>query len=136
MLVASQNGKGFIVEAKDIIAQTRGGKIILNLADNDKALLCRPVNGDHIAVIGTNRKMIAFKTDEIPTMARGSGVMLQKYAEAKLSDVRFFNLEEGLPFPSGNGIHIERNMALWISKRASIGKFPPVGFPRSNKFGS
>lgn len=136
LLVASQNGKGFIVEAKDIIAQTRGGKIILNLADNDKALLCRPVNGDHIAVIGTNRKMIAFKTDEIPTMARGSGVMLQKYAEAKLSDIRFFNLEEGLPFPSGNGIHIERNMALWISKRASIGKFPPVGFPRSNKFGS
>jgi topoisomerase-4 subunit A len=136
LLVASQNGKGFIVESKDIIAQTRSGKIILNLADHDKALLCRKVNGDHIAVIGTNRKMIAFKTEEIPTMARGSGVMLQKYAEAKLSDIRFFNLEEGLPFPSGNGIHIERNMALWISKRASIGKFPPVGFPRSNKFGN
>lgn len=135
LLVASQNGKGFIVEAHDIIAQTRSGKIILNLAPNDRAALCRPVCGDHVAVIGTNRKMIVFRTDEIPSMARGSGVILQKYAEAKLSDIRFFNLAEGLAFPSGNGIHVERNMELWLSKRASIGKFPPVGFPRSNKFG-
>ena len=135
LLVASQNGKGFVVEARDIIAQTRSGKIILNLGSDDRAALCRPVCGDHVAVIGTNRKMIVFRADEIPTMARGSGVILQKYAEAKLSDIRFFNLAEGLAFPSGNGIHVERNMELWLSKRASIGKFPPVGFPRSNKFG-
>ena len=135
-LVASQNGKGFIVESKDIIAQTRGGKIVLNVATDDKAYLCRLVAGDHIAVIGTNRKMIVFQTAEIPTMTRGSGVILQKYVEAKLSDVKFFNMVEGLAFPSGNGIHVERNMQLWLSRRASIGKFPPVGFPRSNKFGS
>ncbi|MDY6407190.1 MAG: DNA topoisomerase IV subunit A [Pseudomonadota bacterium] len=134
-LVASQNGKGFIVEAKDTVAQTRSGKIVLNVANGDKAYLCRPVRGDHIAVIGTNRKMIAFKTEEIPMMTRGSGVILQRYAEAKLSDIKFFNWEDGLAFPSGNGIHVERNMEMWLSKRASIGKFPPVGFPRSNKFG-
>ena len=134
-LVATQNGKGFIVEAKDIIAQTRSGKIVLNIADSDRAYLCRPVTGDHIAVIGTNRKMIVFKTEEIPLMTRGSGVILQRYAEAKLSDVKFFNWEEGLALPSDNGIHVERNMEMWLSKRASIGKFPPVGFPRSNKFG-
>lgn len=134
LLVASLKGKGFIVRSKDIIAQTRSGKIILNLADGDKAILCRPVAGDHVAVIGTNRKMIVFKADEIPTMMRGSGVMLQKYAGAALSDVKFFNLAEGLSFPSGNGIRVERNMTLWLSKRASVGKIPPVGFPRTNKF--
>ena len=134
-LVASQNGKGFIVESKDIIAQTRGGKIVLNVASEDRAYLCRLAAGDHVAVIGTNRKMIVFPTSEIPTMTRGSGVILQKYVEAKLSDAKFFNMVEGLAFPSGNGIHVERNMQLWLSRRASIGKFPPVGFPRSNKFG-
>ena len=134
LLVASRNGKGFIVNSNDVVAQTRAGKIILNLADADKALLCKPVNGSHVAVIGTNRKMIVFKTEEIPTMTRGSGVILQRYQEAKLSDVRFFNIEDGLPFPSGNGTRIERNISLWLAKRATVGKFPPVGFPRSNKF--
>lgn len=135
LLVASLKGKGFIVRTKDIIAQTRSGKIILNLSGDDKAVLCRPAVGDHVAVIGTNRKMIVFKAAEIPTMTRGSGVMLQKYAGAALSDVKFFNLEEGLAFPSGNGIRVERNIELWLAKRASVGKIPPVGFPRSNKFG-
>ena len=79
--------------------------------------------------------MIVFKTEESPMMTRGSGVILQRYAEAKLSDIKFFNWAEGLAFPSGNGIHVERNMEMWLSKRASIGKVPPVGFPRSNKFG-
>ena len=133
-LVASNKGKGFIVTAKDIAAQTRSGKIILNLGDGDKAVLCRRVNGNHVAIIGTNRKMIVFKADEIPTMTRGSGVMLQKYAGAELSDATFFNLEDGLAFPSGNGIRVERNIGLWLAKRATIGKIPPVGFPRSNKF--
>ncbi len=135
LLVASLKGKGFIVRTKDIIAQTRSGKIILNLSDDDKAVLCRPAAGDYVAVIGTNRKMIVFKAAEIPTMTRGSGVMLQKYAGAALSDVKFFDLEEGLAFPSGNGIRVERNIELWLAKRASVGKIPPVGFPRSNKFG-
>lgn len=135
LLVASLKGKGFIVRTKDIVAQTRSGKIILNLSGDDKAVLCRPAVGDHVAVIGTNRKMIVFKAAEIPTMTRGSGVMLQKYAGAALSDVKFFNLEEGLAFPSGNGIRVERNIELWLAKRASVGKIPPVGFPRSNKFG-
>lgn len=136
LLVASQNGKGFIVAASDVIAQTRAGKIILNLSDNDKAILCKPVTGDHIAVIGTNRKMIVFKTEEIPVMARSNGVILQRYQEAKLSDAKFFNLADGLSFPSGNGTRIERNIELWLAKRATVGKIPPVGFPRSNKFGN
>ena len=79
--------------------------------------------------------MIVFRADEIPTLTRGSGVMLQKYAGATLADARFFNLAEGLPFPSGNGTRVERNISLWIGRRAGVGKIPPVGFPRSNKFG-
>lgn len=134
LLVASRLGKGFIVDSNNIIAQTRAGKIILNLADNDKAHLCREVVGDSVAVIGNNRKLLVFKRDEIPTMVRGSGVILQKYAGAKLSDVRFFNWNEGLPYPSGNGIHIEPDMTMWLARRATVGKVPPVGFPRNNKF--
>ncbi|MBE6456205.1 MAG: DNA topoisomerase IV subunit A [Alphaproteobacteria bacterium] len=136
LLVASQNGKGFLVKSNDVIAQTRAGKIILNLADGDKAVLCKVANATHVAVIGTNRKMIVFKTEEIPTMTRGSGVILQRYQEAKLSDVKFFNIEDGLSFPSGNGMRVERNISLWLARRATVGKIPPVGFPRSNKFGN
>ena len=134
LLVASRNGKGFIVESNNIIAQTRAGKIILNLAEGDKAWLCRSAEGDSVAVIGNNRKLLVFKAEEIPTMVRGSGVILQKYQEAKLSDVRFFNWAEGLTYPSGNGMHVEPDMTNWLGRRATVGKFPPVGFPRNNKF--
>ncbi len=134
LLVASRNGKGFIVETNNIIAQTRAGKIILNLADGDKAWVCEPAEGDSVAVMGNNRKLLVFKAEEIPTMVRGSGVILQKYAEAKLSDVRFFNWAEGLTYPSGNGMHVEPDMSNWLGRRATVGKFPPVGFPRNNKF--
>ncbi len=134
LLVASRNGKGFIVDSNNIIAQTRAGKIILNLAEGDKAWVCRPADGDSVAVIGNNRKLLVFKAEEIPSMARGSGVILQKYAEAKLSDVRFFNWTEGLAYPSGNGMHVEPDMSNWLGRRATVGKFPPVGFPRNNKF--
>ena len=133
LFVASSKGKGFVVAAKDVIAQTRAGKIIMNVSD-DKAVLCTPAIGNHVAVIGTNRKMVVFKAEEIPTMARGSGVILQKYAGAMLSDVKFFNVEDGLAFPSGNGTRIERDITPWLARRATVGKIPPVGFPRSNKF--
>ena len=134
LFVASQKGKGFVVSSNDVMAQTRSGKIVMNVASDDKVILCVPANGDHVAVIGTNRKMVVFKAEEIPTMTRGSGVILQKYNGANLSDVKFFNLEEGLAFPSGNGIRIERDITPWLARRATVGKIPPVGFPRSNKF--
>ncbi|MGN0920061.1 MAG: DNA gyrase subunit A, partial [Alphaproteobacteria bacterium] len=134
LLVASRSGKGFVVESNNIIAQTRAGKIILNLAEGDKAWVCEPAEGDSVAVMGNNRKLLVFKAAEIPTMVRGAGVILQKYSEAKLSDVRFFNWAEGLTYPSGNGMHIEPDMSAWLGRRATVGKFPPVGFPRNNKF--
>jgi len=134
LLVASQSGKGFIVKTSDVIAQTRAGKIVLNVSDKDKAKICLPVTGDSVAIIGKNRKLLIFKTQEIPTMTRGSGVILQKYQGAQMSDIEFFNMEEGMPFAFGNGTRIERDLLGWIGKRAQVGKIPPVGFPRSNKF--
>ncbi len=134
LLLATSKGKGFIVNANDVSAQTRAGKIILNVASDDKAMLCKEVVGAHVAIIGTNRKLIVFKTAEIPTMMRGSGVILQRYQGASLSDIKFFDINEGLAFASGNGVRIERNIQLWLSKRATVGKIPPVGFLRNNKF--
>ncbi len=135
LLVASDAGRGFLVETKSVIAQTRAGKTVLNVGDKEKAKFCVTVTGDMIAVMGNNRKLLVFKTSEIPTMSRGSGVILQKYQGAQMSDVEFFNLAEGMPFAFGNGIRIERDLLGWIGKRAQVGKIPPVGFPRSNKFG-
>ncbi len=134
LLLASRKGKGFIVKIEDVVASTRSGKAVMNLAKDDQAVLCIPVNGNHIAVIGQNRKMLIFKADEVPTLTKGSGVILQKYAGGGLSDLCFFNAEEGLPFAFGNGIRIERDILMWLGHRAGVGKMPPVGFPRSNRF--
>ncbi len=133
-LVASAKGKGFRVKAEDVIAQTRSGKIILNLGKDDVAKFCLPVTGDMTAIIGQNRKLLVFKTEEIPFMTRGQGVILQKYQGGGTSDIEFFNMEDGMPFSFGNGIRIERDLTAWLGKRALVGKIPPVGFSRSNKF--
>ena len=134
LLVVSAKGKGFYIKQKDAIAQTRSGKIILNLGKGDKAKFCLPVTGDSVAIIGQNRKLLIFKADEIPFMTRGQGVILQKYQGGGVSDIEFFNFAEGMPFAFGNGIRVERDLSPWLGKRALVGKLPPVGFPRSNKF--
>jgi len=135
LLVASATGKGFLIKEKDVIAQTRTGKIILNVADKDEAKYCVKANGDMVAVIGQNRKMLVFEASEIPFMSRGQGVKLQKYQGGGLSDITFFNKEEGLTFAFGSGKRVERDLTMWLGHRATVGKLPPVGFPRSNKFG-
>lgn len=134
LLVASAKGKGFQVKPEDVVAQTRSGKIILNLGKDDTAKFCLPVTGDMVAIIGQNRKLLVFKTEEIPFMTRGQGVILQKYQGGGTSDIEFFKSEDGMPFAFGNGTRIERDLTAWVGKRALVGKLPPVGFPRSNKF--
>ena len=134
LLVASEKGKGFLVKEEDVVAQTRAGKKILTLKEGDTAKLCIPADGDTVAVIGQNRKMLVFDLSEIPVLAKGQGVILQKYQGGGLSDIKVFRLEDGLSFPFGNGTRVERDMTPWKGKRASVGKFPPVGFPRSNRF--
>ena len=137
-LVASKAGDGFIVGAGDILAQTKSGKQVLN----GDALLCRPVGGDHVAVVGTNRKMLVFPLSELPEMSRGKGVRLQKYrsggglvADDSLSDAAFITLSDGLRWQeSGGRTRTEPDLTAWLGKRASAGSMAPRGFPRDNKF--
>ncbi len=137
LLVASSAGDGFIVPQDDVIAQTRTGKQVLNVKGDSVASVCRVVKGDHIAVVGENRKVLIFSIEELPEMGRGKGVRLQKYKDGGLSDATPFNLEEGLSWldPAGR-TRTENDLAEWIAKRASAGRMAPRGFPRDNKFTS
>ncbi|WP_299906168.1 DNA topoisomerase IV subunit A [uncultured Paracoccus sp.] len=130
-LVASKAGDGFIVTAADILAQTKSGKQVLN----GEALLIRPVSGDHVVTVGQNRKLLVFPLDELPEMARGKGVRLQKFKDGELSDAAFITLAEGLRWQeSGGRTRTEPDLTEWLGKRASAGRMAPRGFPRDNKF--
>ena len=137
LLVASSAGDGFIVPQDDVIAQTRTGKQVLNVKGDNSASVCRVVKGDHIAVVGENRKVLIFSIEELPEMGRGKGVRLQKYKDGGLSDATTFNFAEGLSWldPAGR-TRTENDLAEWIAKRASAGRMAPRGFPRDNKFTS
>ena len=135
LVVASSDGRGFIVNEKDITAQTRGGKQVLNVAAGAEAAACTPAAGDSIAVVGTNRKLLIFPVDELPEMTRGRGVILQRYAKGVLSDVLAFTLADGLSWSSGDRMRTESRLDDWIGKRAQAGRIVPRGFPRNNRFG-
>jgi topoisomerase IV subunit A len=135
MIVASSDGDGFIVPADEITAQTRAGKQVLNVRGDARALICKPVSGDHVAVVGENRKLLVFALDELPEMARGKGVRLQKYKDGGLSDLTTLTLAEGLSWkdPAGRTRH-EGDLSEWLGKRAGSGRMAPRGFPRDNRF--
>ena len=135
LLLASSIGDGFIVAVRDVLAQTRSGKQVLNIRKDVKAQSCREVAGDHIAVVGENRKLLIFPIEEIPKLSRGKGVRLQKYKDGGLNDVTSFNLHEGLSWldPAGR-TRTETELTEWVGKRASAGRMAPRGFPRNNKF--
>ena len=134
-LVASSSGRGFVVPAGELGAEKRTGKQVLNLKPGEEAALCTPVEGDHVAVVGTNRRLLVFPLDQVPEMARGAGVILQRYKDGALSDVRVFRLAEGLSWKSGERVRTETNLRDWLGERAQAGRLPPNGFPRSGKFG-
>ena len=135
MVVAASTGHGFIVSTNDLLAQTKGGKQVLNVGDKAKATVCRTIHDgdDYIAVIGTNRKFLCFPLADLPEMAKGKGVILQKYKGGSLSDLRTFNLETGLTFKYGSGERTE-DVSAWVMGRAAQGKLPPNGFPKNNVF--
>ncbi|MBL0941370.1 MAG: DNA topoisomerase IV subunit A [Alphaproteobacteria bacterium] len=134
LLLAASDGYGFLVKEKDVIAQTRTGKQVLNLSPGAKAKCCISVQGDGIAVIGENRKLLIFKQEELPLMSRGRGVRLQYYRDGGLSDLKSFELSTGLTWPMGIRTRAETDLAPWLARRGHSGRLPPVGFPRSNKF--
>ena len=130
-LLASKAGDGFVVNAADILAQTKSGKQALN----GDALLCRPVTGDHVVTVGENRKMLVFALDELPEMARGKGVRLQKFKDGGLADATCITLADGLRWQeSGGRTRTEPDLTEWVGKRATAGRMAPRGFPRDNKF--
>jgi topoisomerase-4 subunit A len=136
-VVASREGRGFIVAEDDCIANTRKGKQILNVAMPDEARAVCLVEGEMVATIGENRKMVAFGVDQIPEMPRGRGVRLQRYKDGGLSDLKTFKAGEGLSWTDSAGRQFTLSMADladWRGNRADAGRVAPKGFPRSNKF--
>ena len=136
-LLASSAGKGFIVQASDMVASTKGGRQVLNPPKESKAAIFRPVieGATHIAVTGTSRKLLVFPIDQLPEMKKGQGVTLQKYKDGSLTDAMGIIFEQGLSWPQGeNRTRTEENLSPWLGNRASAGKLPPQGFPRDNRF--
>ena len=135
LLLASSAGDGFVVPEDDVVAQTRTGKQVLNVKGDVRAQVCRAVEGDHVACVGENRKVLIFPLDELPEMGRGKGVRLQKYKDGGLSDARSFTLTEGLSWldPAGR-TRTETELRDWLGKRAGAGRMAPRGFPRDNRF--
>ena len=136
LIVASETGRGFIVEEDEVTAQTKNGKQVLKLSDGEEAAAYAFVGDGHdaIAVLGTKRKLLIFTLAELPVMARGRGVILQRYANGGLADVTTLNFKQGLTWRSGNGWRTEPDIKNWIGKRAQAGLLPPKGFSRANRF--
>ena len=134
LLIASASGRGFQVDEAKIVAQTKAGRQVMSLEDGDKAQFCLPVDGDSVAVLGQNRKLLVFGIEEIPTMISGRGVTLQKYRDGGLADLKIFRREEGLRWRSGDRVRAETDLRPWEGRRATQGRMPPTGFPRINRF--
>jgi topoisomerase-4 subunit A len=133
-LVAASDGKGFIVKAEDLLAEKRTGKQVLNVDPPTEAALCVPADGDSVAVIGENRKLLVFPIEQVPEMTRGRGVQLQAYRDGGLSDAKVFTRVDGLTWTLGGRTRTETDLRPWAGNRAGAGKAPPNGFPRGNRF--
>jgi len=147
LLVASDDGRGFIVDGEEALAQTRAGKQVLTPAEGARAAVCVPADGDMAAFVGDNRRLLVVELAEIPEMARGRGVILQRYRSGGLADAKVFRLAEGLSWRQGdprNGpqgpavrgrTRTEIDLTPWRAPRGAAGHAVPQGFPRSGKFG-
>jgi topoisomerase-4 subunit A len=137
LLVAASDGRGFVVDGEEAVAQTRAGKQVLTPGKGAMARLCLPAEGgDAVALVGENRKMLVLKLDDIPLMTRGRGVILQRYKAGGLADAKVFRLADGLSWRQGeNRTRTETDLTPWRGSRGAAGRVVPNGFPRSNKFG-
>ena len=136
-LLASAKGRGFVVAEDECLANTRKGKQVLNVAPPDAARAVATVTGELVASIGENRKMLIFALDQVPEMARGRGVRLQRYKDGGLSDIKTFKAEEGLSWTDTAGRAFSlmlEELADWRGNRADAGRLAPKGFPRTNTF--
>ncbi len=139
VLVASSDGRGFLAKLADIAAETRKGKQVMNLKPGAELRIFRPVaaGADYLAVVGDNRKMVVFPLPELPEMARGSGVQLQRYRDGGLSDAATIVFANGLSWAMGGDTgrtRTEADLTPWRTARGAGGRMAPVGFPRDNRF--
>jgi topoisomerase-4 subunit A len=135
LLVAADDGRGFLVDGEEALAQTRAGKQVLTPASGARATICVPAEGDMAAFVGDNRRMLVVDLTEIPEMARGRGVILQRHRAGGLADAKVFSLAEGLSWRQGeNRTRTEFDLTPWRGARGAAGRSVPQGFPRSNRF--
>ena len=135
MLVAASSGHGLVVDIDAAVAQTRSGKQILNVPGDARAVACCMVNGDMVASVGVNRKLIVFPLSEVPEMTRGKGVILQRFKDGGLADIAVFDSAKGLSWQAGGGrVRTETDLTTWLARRGGAGKLPPNGFPRPARF--
>ena len=136
LLLASSDGRGFVVSSDEVLGQTRNGKVVMNLGDGAVAKICVPAEGDSVAVLGDNRKLLVFPVADVPEMERGRGIVLQKYHDGGLADAKVFARKEGLTWKMGETrTRTETDLRAWVGARASSGRVVPQGFPKSNRFG-
>ncbi|MFM7404242.1 MAG: DNA topoisomerase IV subunit A [Erythrobacter sp.] len=145
LLLASSHGKGFVAETNELLAETRKGRHVVNLKDGARLSVIRLISEghDHVAVVGDNRKLVVFTLEELPIMARGQGVQLQRYRAMEqggggMADAITFVLADGLSWQmggSGERTRTETEIRMWKVSRGAAGRMPPQGFPKSGKFG-
>ncbi len=133
-VLISTSARGFIVKADDILAQTKSGKQVLTLDDKEKPFACMPITGDHIAILGENRKLLFFPVSDLPEMVRGKGVSFQKYKDGSVSDIKIITIADGLQWTRAGKEYHQKDLRSWLGKRAAAGRLAPIGFPRTNKF--
>lgn len=134
LLVLARDGRGFLVPEAEVLAQTKNGRQVLNLPDNEKAVACVPAMGDSVAVVGENRKMLIFDKSELPQMNRGRGVILQKYQSGGATDALVFDRKQGLTWHLRGKPQLETKLLDWQGKRGQAGRMLPRGFPANGKF--
>ena len=137
LLVASETGRGFIVDEDGILAQTRNGKQVLIITAGEEAEACVPVveGADHVAALGRAGKLLIFPLASVPVMTRGRGVILQRYRQGGLADIKTFSLKSGLSWRTGRGVSNKTDLGDWLGQRGQAGRKPPPGFPRAMRFG-
>ena len=138
LLLVGSDGRGFVAPADDIVANTRKGKQVLTVDAPAKAVVAVEAEGDYVAIVGENRKLLVFPITQLPEMARGKGVRLQRYKDGAVSNAKAFTLSEGLTWKDSSGrtwTVSAADLKDWIADRAEAGRLPPKGFPKNNRFG-
>ncbi|MCQ4188486.1 DNA topoisomerase IV subunit A [Methylocystis suflitae] len=138
LLLVTNDGRGFVVSEDDLLSSTRKGRAALNVEPPSILKIVTQAQGDHVAIIGENRKLLVFPLSEAPRMARGKGVRMQRYKDGGVADAKVFALKDGLTWTDASSrvFTIDKTeLKDWIGHRAEAGRLPPRGFPRNNRFG-